>query len=156
VVGAGGALFAHFSYGFSANNFYLQRTFLVVAMLIIGGMGSLSGAVIGAVTVSVLTELLRQLEVGMAVGGLELDVPAGAGDVLLGIILLLVLILRPEGIVGDREIDWSFGGAAMRRLIRASTPTPVPGTGSESIDGELDRAAGRLEDGDTGDTAELS
>ena len=47
--GLGGALWAHFIQQFSPHNFYLQETFLIVAMLIIGGAGSVSGAVVGAI-----------------------------------------------------------------------------------------------------------
>ena len=44
-----GALWAHFIQNFSPHNFYIKETFLIVAMLIIGGSGSVSGAVLGAI-----------------------------------------------------------------------------------------------------------
>lgn len=108
IVGAAGGLFAHFSNGFNPNDFFLDRTFLIVAMLIIGGVNSLGGAVVGALAVSALSEVLRQLEAGLAVGSATFDVPTGVGDVVLGLGLLVMLLVRPQGIVGNREIRWPF------------------------------------------------
>ena len=125
IVGAGGGLFAHFSQGFNPNDFYLERTFLIVAMLIIGGRHSLAGAVIGAVAVSALAELLRELEAGINVLGYAMKVRTGVGDVVLGLVLLLVLILRPEGIVAGREIEWPF------KRTRRDGPNAPAGSRSE-------------------------
>lgn len=60
--GVAGGLYAHFITSFGAGAFYLAETFLVLAMLIIGGGGSLSGAVFGSVAVTLLSEGTRALE----------------------------------------------------------------------------------------------
>src|SRR5262249_38079095 len=62
--GIAGVLLGHFLGIVRIENFYLDLTFLIVAMLIIGGRGSLAGAVAGATIIAILTELMRQLEVG--------------------------------------------------------------------------------------------
>jgi branched-chain amino acid transport system permease protein len=102
--GLGGALWAHFIQQFSPNNFYLHETFLIVAMLVIGGAGSVSGAVLGAVLVALGQEQLRQVEnwINGSVG-LPFEV-RGFADIVLAIAIILVLIWRPSGITGGREI----------------------------------------------------
>jgi branched-chain amino acid transport system permease protein len=69
-------------------------------MVVVGGMGSLFGAVIGVVSVSALTEILRRLQAGEIAG---LDLPAGTQQVVLAAVLLAVLIARPGGLTGGRE-----------------------------------------------------
>ena len=61
-MGFGGVLHAHFIGVLSSSSFYLDVTFITLAMLVIGGMNSLAGAVTGTIVVSVLGELLRLIE----------------------------------------------------------------------------------------------
>ena len=58
--GVAGVLLGHFLGIVRVENFYLDLTFLIVAMLVIGGRGSLTGAVAGAVVIAALTEVLRR------------------------------------------------------------------------------------------------
>ncbi|WP_323039687.1 branched-chain amino acid ABC transporter permease [Gemmobacter sp.] len=111
VCGVGGGLYGHFQGTLRVENFYLDPTFLYVAMLVVGGMRSLSGAVIGTVTVSALTEMLRQIETGLMVPGtgITLSTPAGLGDVVLAAVMLFILIYRPNGMTGGNEITVRFG-----------------------------------------------
>ena len=67
--GVSGVLLAHFLGTVRVETYYLDLTFLIIAMLVIGGAGSLTGAVIGALTISLLTEVLREAEVGFSIGG---------------------------------------------------------------------------------------
>jgi branched-chain amino acid transport system permease protein len=103
-----GVLLAHFLGIVRVENFYLDLTFLIVAMLIIGGRGSLTGAVAGAVVIAVLTELLRESEIGFQVGRTVIAAPTGLGDVILALAMLLIILFRPNGIAGGREIGWPF------------------------------------------------
>jgi len=105
-VGVSGALYAHFLGTISVDAFYLDVTFITLAMLVVGGMNSLSGAVVGVVAVSALIEVLRQLEHGFGVGGITISVPGGTQEIGLGVALLLILIFRQSGITGNREIAW--------------------------------------------------
>jgi branched-chain amino acid transport system permease protein len=77
-------------------------------MLIIGGRGSLTGAVAGAVVIAVLTELLRQIEIGVPIGKVTIGAPPGVGDVILALIMLLIILFRPNGLAGGRELPWPF------------------------------------------------
>jgi branched-chain amino acid transport system permease protein len=107
--GVAGVLLAHFLGTVRVETFYLDLTFLIVAMLVIGGMRSLTGAVCGALVIAALTELLRQAEIGVSVGGTSIAAPPGLGDAILALIMLLIILFRPKGIAGGKEFSWPFG-----------------------------------------------
>ncbi len=111
-MGLGGVLQAHFLGSIAVKNFWLSTTFILLAMLIVGGQRSLSGALVGVVVVSTMAELLRLLEVGVDLGLLTLSVPLGAQELGVALVMLLILIFRPSGIMAGREIPWPFGAAA--------------------------------------------
>lgn len=103
MVGAGGALYASFLGVLTVSDFYLAMTFLTLAMLIVGGMRSLAGAVVGVMFITVAKEILAQMERGVALGETTLKIPQGTLGVALGIVLILVLILRPAGVMRGKE-----------------------------------------------------
>ena len=102
--GIAGVLLAHFLGIVRVETYYLDLTFLTIAMLVIGGIGSLTGAVAGALVIALLTEAMRQAEVGVTVGGTLIAAPAGAGDAVLALLMLVIILFRPKGIAGGREI----------------------------------------------------
>ncbi len=102
--GIAGALLGHLAGTLRADSFYIDLTFLIVAMLVIGGMRSLTGAVLGTLSIALVTELLRLAEAGVPVAGTLLRAPAGLGDALLALAMLLVLLFRPSGLSGGREL----------------------------------------------------
>jgi branched-chain amino acid transport system permease protein len=106
--GIAGVLLGHFLGTVRVESFYLDLTFLIVAMLVIGGMGSLTGAVVGAVTIAGLSELLREGEIGFLVGTTTIAAPFGVSDAALALIMLLIIRFRPKGIAGGHELKWPF------------------------------------------------
>jgi branched-chain amino acid transport system permease protein len=106
IVGVGGGMFAQFIGSFNSSSFYLALTFLTIVMLVVGGMLSLSGAVVGTIFISFVSELLLRLESGTTIGPIEFSGRAGLQEVVLAGIMLLVLSLRPTGITRWREIVW--------------------------------------------------
>ena len=107
--GIAGVLLGHFLGIVRVENFYLDLTFLIVAMLLIGGRGSLTGAVAGTIVIALLTEGLREAEIGFQVGATNIAAPAGTGDVILALLMLIIILFRPDGIAGGRELTWPFG-----------------------------------------------
>lgn len=103
-VGVAGALYADFLTVVVAREFYLDLTFITVAMLVIGGMRSLTGAVAGVAFVTILSELLRRAEHGVDLGFVTIGGRLGLQEVGLAVMMLLVLIFRPRGLTGGREI----------------------------------------------------
>jgi branched-chain amino acid transport system permease protein len=73
-------------------------------MLVIGGASSLLGAVLGALLISFLDSFLLDAENGTEVLVAEVTLPNGSSTVILGLLMALVLIVRPSGITGGREL----------------------------------------------------
>lgn len=114
IAGVGGAMYAHFITTFNPDQFYLPATFVIVAMLVTGGRTALAGAVIGTVVFTALSEIFRRLQAGELTG---VSLPSGTANVLLALFLLLIIILRPSGITGGREIPLprQWGRARIRK-----------------------------------------
>ena len=92
-----GALYAHFITSFSPTVFYFDLTFRVITMLVIGGMGSVSGSIIGAVAITALAEALRRIE--------DTTLLYGLSQIILAVIFLAIIIFRREGLLGQREVS---------------------------------------------------
>jgi branched-chain amino acid transport system permease protein len=98
LTGIGGALYAQLIGSFTSDAFYLPLTFTIVAMLVVGGMASLTGAVVGTAFLSAVAEGLRRLE--------ETANRPGLQQVGFAAILLAALIWHPRGIASGRELAW--------------------------------------------------
>ena len=103
--GVGGALYAHYLGSFSPATFYFALMVTQLAMLVVGGQGSLTGAAVGVVLVTLLSEVLRNLERGFALGPLTLPPLYGVSQIVLGMVFILVMVYRPSGLLGDRELQ---------------------------------------------------
>lgn len=102
LAGFAGGLYVHFL-PLNTEAVYLDLTFITLAMLVVGGATSLWGAVVGALAVSALDSFLAAAENGVSIFGSTLDLPAGTRLVVVGVLMALVLILRPSGLTGGRE-----------------------------------------------------
>lgn len=111
-MGVGGVLQAHFLGSIAVTAFWISSTFIALAMLIIGGQRSLTGAVVGTVVVSALLEVLRHFEVGVQVSQITLQIPRGLRELGIALLMLVILIVRNDGLTGGREIPWPFGRRA--------------------------------------------
>ena len=100
--GFAGALYVHQIGSLTADQLYLELTFLSLAMLVVGGLTSLWGAVVGALAISGLDSFLGQAESGVTVG-FTMDLPTGTRLVVVSFAMALVLIVRPSGLTGGRE-----------------------------------------------------
>lgn len=118
VVALGGVLFSHFIGTITANTFYLDLTFVTLTMLVAGGMRSLTGACVGVAVISLVAELFRSIERGVSLGGVTISAPPGLQEIALALILLAILILRPDGLLGDREASLP-GRRSTHRLMAA-------------------------------------
>ena len=104
--GMAGGLFGHFLGMLTVDSFYLGMTFITLSMLVVGGMQSLTGAVVGVVMLSIVIDVLRRLESGVG----SFSLPSSSAEVGVGLILLIILIFRRTGITGNAEIYWPFKG----------------------------------------------
>jgi branched-chain amino acid transport system permease protein len=117
IASGAGILLAHYLTAFSPRQFYLAETFNVLAMLIVGGSASVSGAVSGALAVTVAFEVLRRIEDSTGIFGLT--------GIFVGLLILVALFRRREGLVGHLEIDERIMGRWRVRRPRIETPPPA-------------------------------
>lgn len=121
-----GALYGHMLGAFSPASFYLGLVFAHVAMMIVGGMASVGGAVVGVIAVTLLQDSVRQFEGGFDLFGIPIPAVFGLTTVALGLAILLVIWLRPTGIVGGFEFGPSGNAPLLRRFGKAIQPAPQP------------------------------
>jgi branched-chain amino acid transport system permease protein len=114
-----GALYGHYFITFSYLDFYFDLTFLTIAMLVVGGMGSVYGAVVGTSFLTVIYVFFQRFEVNGIAGA---TVPSGTADVVMALALLVALILRPKGLTAGREIPWP---GDWRWLQKTREPAPA-------------------------------
>jgi branched-chain amino acid transport system permease protein len=110
ITGFAGALYAHDATGgqhIDPGAFRLDRSIDMLVMIIFGGLGSITGAVIGGFFVGVLLELLKELPNLLGgTGSIAQALRENAGNLRLivyAVALILFMLLRPQGILGTRE-----------------------------------------------------
>lgn len=101
VVGAGfaglaGALYAHYFYIIKPETFNFLKSFDILVMVVLGGLGSTTGAIIAALFITALTAALQSF-------------PA-IRMVLYALILIIVMIYRPQGLMGNKELSMKIFG----------------------------------------------
>ncbi|HZT53580.1 MAG TPA: branched-chain amino acid ABC transporter permease [Gaiellaceae bacterium] len=120
LAGFAGGLYIHLL-SLQAGSLYLDLTFITLAMLVVGGSASLLGAVVGALAVSGLDSFFSAATNGVDLLGWHLTVPVGTAEIVVGTLMALVLVLRPSGLTGGRELSLP------RRRRRAGAPSaPEP------------------------------
>ena len=100
--GVAGGLFAHFLSYLNPNSFTFIKSIEVIAMVVLGGMGSISGSVLAAIVLTLLPELLRPVKEYRMV--------------IYSLMLIVLMITRPQGLLGTREITLSW--LRRRRAVR--------------------------------------
>ncbi|MDQ3953178.1 MAG: branched-chain amino acid ABC transporter permease [Actinomycetota bacterium] len=109
--GVAGWIFSVKSGYIAPNSFPLLESILVLSAVVIGGLGSISGAVLGAIIVEGLPEIVRDLSPGGKVFGFDVETGRIA---VFGLLLIVVMIYRPGGILAARRrrTELSEAGAA--------------------------------------------
>ena len=118
MVGAAGALRVQAVGSTNPKQYTLDIGVLVLAMLVAGGMRTVTGAFVGTIVITVGNEVFRQL-------GDDLEIER-LPDLFLSVVLLAVMLVRPGGLLGDHDVaGWlrrraSAPRSAARRAIRRS------------------------------------
>ncbi|TET94175.1 branched-chain amino acid ABC transporter permease [Candidatus Aerophobetes bacterium] len=100
VAGLGGALFAHYITYISPENFRPIETFLMWAMIIVGGRGNHLGAILGAVVIQLFNVSTRFIGGYVPLGA---DSMAALRMVIIGVLIVLFLLYAPEGLVKEKK-----------------------------------------------------
>lgn len=98
--GIGGALFAHYLRYLNPQTFDFNRSFEIIIMVVLGGMGSITGSVIAALFLTVLKEALRPLQ---EITRLDFRM------VIYSLLLIILMLTRPNGLFGTKEVGDFFG-----------------------------------------------
>lgn len=104
VMAVAGALYVYFVGSISPDFFYVATMFTLLTYLVVGGMMSVTGAVIGTIVVQALRQLLEPLDRGWDIAGMSFDGRPGLRFVVLGCLTLVVLAKRPGGLVDGYEL----------------------------------------------------
>ena len=119
--GIAGGLFAHFQPLISPGQFTFVRSMEVVVMVVAGGLGSTTGAVVAAVFLTLLPESLRTIF--QTLGGPDSSLASKVDQIrmpIYGVLLVLIMLTRPQGIFGTNEV-WDLFGKKKR--AKPSTET---------------------------------
>jgi branched-chain amino acid transport system permease protein len=100
--GVAGGLFAHMQQGIRPEDFKFDKSIDMIVMVIVGGLGSISGAALGGIFVAVSLEVMRDLQ--------EFRL------VLYALLLIVIMLVRPQGLLGNRELSL----ALFRRRARGT------------------------------------
>lgn len=106
--GVAGGLLAHLITTISPSLFTFFLTFNLLIMIVVGGLGSTTGAVIGAMLFAWGGEALRIVESPMNLGLFTIPGIPGMRMVIFSVILMVVIIFVRRGIMGQRELSWGW------------------------------------------------
>ena len=104
LAGFAGGIYVHLQ-PLQVNGLYLDLTFITLAMLVVGGSGSLLGAVVGTLALNGIYSFFSAATNTVDVFGWNVKTPSGTAEIVLGALMAIVLILRPNGLTGGRELS---------------------------------------------------
>lgn len=129
VVGLAGVMLGHTLTAFSPKQFYFTLQFALVAMLVVGGPTTVTGAIGGAFVVSLAMEMARRLEgalSGLSIGGATFGGVFGLQEVTLGLMIIAVMYRRRDGLFGRLELDEVLLGRWLRRRGATASDEGAP------------------------------
>ncbi len=106
LAGIGGGLLGNILTTIDPKMFNFQLTFNILMIVVAGGLGSVTGSIVGAVVITFALEWLRIVEEPVSLGFIEIPGIPGMRMVVFSLVLLGIILFRREGIMGMREITW--------------------------------------------------
>lgn len=104
--GVGGGLLGNLLGAINPNMFRFTLTFNVLLIIVLGGMGSITGTVISAFVVTAGLEYLRFLDESINLGFIQIPGVAGLRMVVFSTLLMIVVIFFRNGLMGNKEFSW--------------------------------------------------
>ena len=106
--GIGGALLGSLVMTIDPNTFSFFMTFQIIIIVIVGGLGSITGTVIVGALFAILMEVLRSVESPMSFFGLNIPGIPGMRMLIFAILLMIVVLFFHQGLMGTREWSWEW------------------------------------------------
>jgi branched-chain amino acid transport system permease protein len=118
IAGIGGALLGHLMNTIDPKMFTFNLTYNIVLIVVLGGNGSITGSVFGAIVVTIAMEALRFLDGPLNFIFVKTQGLPGLRMVVFSVLLLLVVIYRQQGFMGKKEFSWDTAALRLRGLRR--------------------------------------
>src|SRR3989338_2088997 len=99
--GIAGSLFAHYITYIEPNSFGFMESIIIVCMVVLGGLGSIAGSVLGAVLLIIFPELFKMVVQEWLPVSIEMQ--AGIKFLLYGVILVVLMLYKREGLLGEKR-----------------------------------------------------
>jgi len=106
--GLGGALMGNLITTIDPKMFMITQTYNILMIIVVGGLGSVTGSIIGSFLVTTMLEWLRFVENPITIGSINIPGIPGMRMVIFSLLLIMVIIFRREGIMGMREFSWDI------------------------------------------------
>lgn len=116
IAGVGGGLLAAYNGTIGPDMFRVTQTYNVLMIVVMGGMGSISGSVAAAFIVTIGQEYLRVLDGPISIGSFHTDGVSGMRMVVFSVLLLVVIIFFRNGLFGTKEVTWRSIGKRLSAL----------------------------------------
>ncbi len=108
LAGIAGGLLAHYLTTIDPKQFIFLKTFDILLIVVLGGVGSITGSVVAAVVVTVSMEALRFLDGPLNFGFFVTEGIPGLRMVFFSALLMIVVIFRQQGLMGTAEFSWDW------------------------------------------------
>lgn len=108
LAGIGGALLGNLLGTIDPNMFRFTLTFNILLIVVLGGIGSITGTVISAVVVTVAMEYLRILDEAINLGFIRIEGIPGMRMVVFSLLLMIVILFYQNGLMGSNEFTWDW------------------------------------------------
>ena len=106
--GVGGGLLGHLIGAIDPNMFRFILTFNILLIVVLGGIGSITGTIISATAVTILMEVLRFIENPINLGFINIPGIPGMRMVVFSLMLMGVILFYPKGLMGRAEFNWDY------------------------------------------------
>ena len=116
--GLGGALMGNLITTIDPRMFMITQTYNILMIIVVGGLGSITGSLIGSVLVTTMLEWLRFVENPITIGSINIPGIPGMRMVIFSLLLIIVIIFRREGIMGMREFSWDIFFPKRKRTVK--------------------------------------
>lgn len=105
--GIGGGLLGNLLGTIDPNMFKFFLTYNILLIIILGGMGSITGSIISAFIITIATEVLRFLDDGFSIGSFSIQGITGMRMVVFSALLMIVVLFFTQGLMGTKEFTWN-------------------------------------------------
>jgi len=122
MAGIGGAILGHLMSTIDPRMFTFALTYNILLIVVLGGVGSVTGSIIAAIVVTISMEALRFLDGSLNLIFIHTQGLPGLRMVVFSILLMLVIIFRQQGLMGNKEFSWDMASDLWLKISRLKLP----------------------------------